>query len=751
MSSVPDTLQAPAAAPATGSSLISVPLAATEASLAAFPPTERYINRERSWLTFNERVLEEATNPRHPLFERLRFLGISDSNLDEFYAVRVAGLKGRLEAGVSDLTYDGLSVTQQLLLIHVETQRLLKQQQEIYEDLRAELAVEGIHIINSAELEPDEQEWLQGHFVTQVMPVITPLACDPAHPFPLIPNDGLCMVLRLKDNKKNLMSIIPVPQSLPRFIKLEPSGRFLPLEQAIPLFFDRLLPNFKVRRCGLFHVIRDSEMEMELTEGFGSLVEVFLTALKGRRRGHVIRLTFSSQTSDDLREFIEQQLQIESGDEVYECDGMLNLSDLEQLIKLDRPELKFPRYDVRFPERIKDWRGDYFAAIGYKDFVVHHPYESFDVVVEFLRQAARDPDVLAIKQTLYRTSKVSAIVRALVEAAEAGKAVTVVVELKARFDEEANIRLAYDLERAGAQIVYGFVDKKCHAKVTLVLRREAKGLKGYAHFGTGNYHPVTAKTYTDLSFFTCDDALVRDAAKLFNYLTGYAVPDRQEKMAFSPITLKATLLQLINDEINHARAGRPAQIWAKMNSLVDPEICDALYRASQAGVEIEMVVRGICCLRPGVPGLSDNIRVKSIVGRFLEHSRVLCFGNGYGLPHKKARVDLTSADWMPRNFHARIETMVPIEQETVHAQMLEQVMIANLKDTRQSWYLQADGTYQRHPEADGFSAHEYFMTNPSLSGRGKSRKKGKQAQHLSLELKRALKEETVELPGVGSE
>ena len=712
------------------------------------PPCQRFLNRELSWLAFNRRVLEQAQCMRIPLLERVKFLAISDTNLDEFTTVRVSSLKTRLEAGVDETTPDGMTLSQQLALVIEESEQLLNDQQKVWLELRDELAETGIRLIQPDELHHEELEWLGAYFTREILPVLTPLACDPAHPFPFIPSDGLCLALKLKDGKA-LWSVLPLPTSLPRFIKIGsglrkdlPRGsmeiqrlvedRFLPLERVVPLFFDRLLPNFKVKRCGVFHVLRDTEIEWEL-EGKGDvdLTEAYLSALKSRKWGHVVRLTFEHGLPADLRDFISTQIEADPED-IFETQGLLNLSHVTQLTQEERPELKFARHEVRFPDRIKESGGDYFAAISSKDFVVHHPYESFDVVVEFLRQAARDPDVIAIKQTLYRTSKISTIVRALVEAAEAGKSVTVVVELKARFDEEANIRLATDLERAGAHVVYGFVDVKTHAKMTLVLRRESKGLKGYMHFGTGNYHPITARVYTDLSFFTCDEAMLRDSTKVFNYLTGYAVPSSLEKLLVAPLNMKKSLLEMISAEIDHVKEGRPGQIWAKMNALVDPEICNALYKASQAGVEIDLVIRGICCLRPGIKGFSDNIRVKSIVGRFLEHARVVCFGNGKTMPHKRAKVFISSADWMPRNLHSRVETMVPIETDSVHAQVLEQVMIANLKDTRNTWHLQSDGTYVRNLESDGFSAHEHFLKNESLSGRGKVRKKEKSTRQLFL-------------------
>ena len=696
-----------------GDDVPEVPQVAPEA------PEDRYFNRELSWLSFNRRVLAESENTDYPLLERLRFLSISGSNLDEFTTVRIAGLEGQVQRGIETAGIDGRSPRQQLEAIREQVLELEDRQQHSLEVLRGLLGDENITIALVDELPGEHQAWLETHFETEILPLITPQAIDPSHPFPFVASGGMGVLFRLKRGKRksDLVELVLIPSGIPRFVRIPGEAAiYVAIEQLVTRFADQMFPGFRILGDGIFRVLRDSDMEVE--DEAEDLVRFFRTAIQRRRRGRAVLLELDDECDETAETLLREHFDVDAA-MIVKTGGMLGLRDLDLICQEPRPDLKFVPFSPRYPERVLAHDGDVFSAIREKDMVIHHPYESFEVVVDFLHQAAVDPAVVSIKQTLYRAGDQSPVIAALVEAAQNGKAVTAVVELKARFDEERNIRWASELERAGVQVIYGFTEWKTHAKVSLVVRREEDGYRTYCHFGTGNYHPVNARFYTDLSFFTADAALGRDAAKMFNFITGYIEPDQLECIAMSPLGMREKLSDLIEKEIGNARSGKPSGIWLKMNSITNRSVIDKLYEASQAGVEIRMVVRGICSLRPGIPGLSANISVKSVIGRFLEHARMWVFADGKALPSRQAKVFITSADAMSRNLDRRVEVMVPVTNKTVHDQMLKQVMLANILDTERSWQLDRNGQYRRVDGGDRpFNCHQYFMSNPSLSGRG---------------------------------
>ena len=685
-----------------------------------------YFNRELSWLSFNERVLAEACNKQYPLLERLRFLSISGSNLDEFMMIRVAGLVGQVQRGIDKPAIDGRTPGQQLKAIRARLFEISTRQQDIWRDLHDRLAETDIHIADEQRVSRAAHEWLEAFFLEEILPVITPQALDPAHPFPFIHNEGkgLLFTLTRDADGEEITEMVIIPSALPRFVRVPSNvadpgeAIFISIASLIQRYAKKLFLGFTIKGDGMFRVLRDSDIEIE--EEAEDLVRTFRSAIQRRRRGQVIQLELEDDFDPQAEGILMEQLGVHEA-AVIKTDGMIGIDGLAEIVSEDRPDLKFDSYSPRYPERIREHDGDAFSAIREKDIIIHHPYESFEVVVDFIKQAAEDPDVVAIKQTLYRAGSQSAVINALIDAADRGKSVTAVVELKARFDEEQNLTWATKLERAGVQVIYGFTDWKTHAKCAMIVRREDDGFRTYCHFGTGNYHPVTAKVYTDLSFFTASPKLGRDAAKMFNFVTGYVEPNSLEKISIAPLNLREELYGRIDNEIANAARGEPAAIWMKANQITDRGMIDRLYAASDAGVSVELLCRGICSLRPGVDGLSENIRVKSIIGRFLEHSRIYAFANGQAMPSIEAQVFVSSADLMGRNLDRRVESLIPIPKGTVHDQVLQQVLLANMLDNEQSWWLHGDGSYSRVDAEDKpFNCHRYFMTNPSLSGRGEA-------------------------------
>ena len=684
----------------------------------------KYINREVSWLKFNLRVLAEASNLKNPTLERLKFLSIAANNLDEFFMVRVAGIYTQIKDKVSFLSHDGLTSEQQLKNIIINTKKLLSNSNEAWSKLKIDLDKSGILFASYRDLNKSEKVRLNKIFRENIYPVLTPLIIDPSHPFPFIPNKGhfLVMLLNKRNKSKKFYATILIPKNIDRFINISNRvdvKKYLSIEHIISNYVNYLFPGYKLNKYTSVRIIRDSDIEFE--EEAEDLIMYLEKALKKRRRGRIVKLEIRSNADPLLKKFVYKKLEV-TEDEVYEMESFVGVHQIDQIYNKKNANLVFKSFNPRQVERLKQFNDDYFATIKAKDFIVHHPYETFDAVIQFLNQAAEDHNVIAIKQTLYRTTFDSPIVKALIQASEKGKSVTAVVEVKARFDEETNISLASTLEKAGVQVVYGFIKLKTHAKASLIVRKEKNKLVSYVHLGTGNYHPINAKIYTDLSFFSSDKIICEDVEKFFNYITTYAEPKKLKKIILSPLFLRTKLYSLIDQEIENKSKSKHAEIWIKLNSLVDKAMIDKLYEASNAGVKICLFVRGICCLKPGIKGLSENIIVKSIVGRFLEHSRIFCFANGEMMPSRSNLAFFSSADLMTRNLNRRVELFIPIENSTVHEQVLDQIMLANYKDAENSWFLKSDESYEKInvTAEDNFSAHSYFMKNPSLSGRGSS-------------------------------
>jgi polyphosphate kinase len=676
---------------------------------------ECFLNRELSWLEFNLRVLEEAENPENPLMERLKFLAIFSSNLDEFFMVRVSGLREQAfgESAPQDYAPDGMTAMEQLRAIAARTQELVARQYRCLRDsLAPALQAEGFRLLRYGELAGGQREQVDRFFRERALPILTPMAVDPAHPSPRYHNRGLYLGVMLHRTEglgpRRLFAVVQVPQVLPRIVPVdggEPGTRsFLLLEDVVSARLPELFGGFEVESWSTFRITRDSDVEL-LEQESDDMLKLIEDRLKARQRGQAVRIEIAAKADDAITRMIIDEEGLYGGDdardgaysEIYRIDGPLDLTAIWELYRLagyDR--LHDKPFTPRVPRGLDRRGGDIFSAIAQRDILLHHPYESFDPVVEFVTSAAADPRVLAIKQTLYRTSGDSPISRALIAAAESGKHVTALVELKARFDEANNVSWARQMERAGVHVVFGFLDLKTHCKVSLVVRQEGGGLKRYVHLGTGNYNPTTALVYTDLGLFTADDAVAEDASALFNLLTGYSQGHPWRRLIVAPNDLHRRTLELIHEQTRRAREGRPARIFAKLNALVDHRIIEALYTASRAGVPIDILARGICCLRPGVPGMSETIRVRSIVDRFLEHSRIFVFG-----PDEEAEVFLASADWMPRNFHRRVEVMFPLLAADIKQRVLREILPVYLADNVRARRLGPDGVFQRlHPAAD---------------------------------------------------